>query len=143
MARQDNADDPGILFLGSLQQRHAVHFRHAHVGYQDIDIANREALQCLPAALDEHHLPLPALTMKTRPETFQDVQFIIDEQDCFLAHLTASLCSGCLPSMGSSTVNVVPSPCLDRNVSVPPCLSTTTDLAIASPCQYPCPLVWS
>ena len=64
-----------------LEQGHAVHTGHSHVGHDDVDALTLEKLERRDGAADEVHVPLIAHRPEHPLQAMQDVGLIVDKQD--------------------------------------------------------------
>ena len=81
MARQHDPDDPRMPFDEPLEQGHAVHTGHSHVGHDDVDALTLEKLERRHGAPDEVHVPLVAHRPEHPLQAMKDVGLIVDKQD--------------------------------------------------------------
>jgi len=63
----------------------AVHFRHAQVGYNDIEAASITGPQSAFAAEGKLHVPALSIRMQQTPDSIEKIAFIIHKQDAFHA----------------------------------------------------------
>src|SRR5690606_30708242 len=114
--------------------------RHPHVRHDGVELQAIELGQGPLRAEREDHVPLPPEASDRVAPAVQERLPVVHHQDReFLSAHAALARSLDGPSMGSRMRNVVPCPGSDWSESEPPCFSTTTERAIASPCPVPLP----
>ena len=124
VAGQHHPDRAGPLLLDELEQFGAVGPRHSQVRDDGILRLRLDDLDGLIAALDEAHVPLPAVGTERVTQTVEQLRIVVDEQDPLLhgAHLggrgthrpsvarSVASASGAAWSIGRRIVNFVPAP---------------------------------
>src|SRR6266404_4381669 len=115
-----------------------VHPRHAHVRHHDIERRLAHQLKGLGAAVHKHHFPCAAHVSQHALEPLQNERLIIHKKDPLL-HAAFLSCAVTARGRGSRIAKVVPLPTSVSKVMVPPCLSATTECAMAKPWPVPLP----
>src|SRR6266581_4589658 len=120
------------------QEFRAVHAGHAHVRHHHVERRLVHQLQGLGPAFHEHHLPVGAHLAQHALKALEDQRLIVHKKDAFL-HAALLLDAPACCGMGRRMAKVVPLPTSVSNVMIPPCLSATTEWAMARPWPVPLP----